>query len=309
MNEVSTSGLREIKDFLLWLRVERGRAESTVSAYERDLQNYLSWLEEQGERIANVQEASIIMYLRELQSSGKAASTVARAMAAVRSFHRFLAVENFRSDDPAKNVELPRVPRGLPKPISEKEVSELLFAIDDEGAAGKRDKAMMEILYGTGARISEVVSLSISDLDLSEKLLKVLGKGNKERIVPLGRYAETALMRWLSPDGRGKLEPERWASRDDSEALFLNRQGRRLSRQGGWGIVKKYGRKVGLGAQLSPHTLRHSCATHMLEHGADIRTVQELLGHASSSTTQIYTHVSRDQLIEVYQSAHPRALL
>ncbi len=309
MNEVPASGLREIKDFLLWLRVERGRAESTVSAYERDLRNYLFWLEEQGERIGDVQESSIIVYLRELQSSGKAVSTVARAMAAVRSFHRFLAVENFRSDDPAKNVELPRVPRGLPKPISEKEVSELLFAIDDEGAAGKRDKAMMEILYGTGARISEVVSLSISDLDLSEKLLKVLGKGNKERIVPLGRYAETALMRWLSPDGRGKLEPERWASRDDSEALFLNRQGRRLSRQGGWGIVKKYGRKVGLGAQLSPHTLRHSCATHMLEHGADIRTVQELLGHASISTTQIYTHVSRDQLIEVYQSAHPRALL
>ena len=309
MNEVPASGLREIKDFLLWLRVERGRAESTVSAYERDLRNYLFWLEEQGERIGDVQESSIIVYLRELQSSGKAVSTVARAMAAVRSFHRFLAVENFRSDDPAKNVELPRVPRGLPKPISEKEVSELLFAIDDEGAAGKRDKAMMEILYGTGARISEVVSLSISDLDLSEKLLKVLGKGNKERIVPLGRYAETALMRWLSPDGRGKREPERWASRDDSEALFLNRQGRRLSRQGGWGIVKKYGRKVGLGAQLSPHTLRHSCATHMLEHGADIRTVQELLGHASISTTQIYTHVSRDQLIEVYQSAHPRALL
>ena len=309
MNEVPASGLREIKDFLLWLRVERGRAESTVSAYERDLRNYLFWLEEQGERIGDVQESSIIVYLRELQSSGKAVSTVARAMAAVRSFHRFLAVESFRSDDPAKNVELPRVPRGLPKPISEKKVSELLFAIDDEGAAGKRDKAMMEILYGTGARISEVVSLSISDLDLSEKLLKVLGKGNKERIVPLGRYAETALMRWLTPDGRGKLEPERWASRDDSEALFLNRQGRRLSRQGGWGIVKKYGRKVGLGAQLSPHTLRHSCATHMLEHGADIRTVQELLGHASISTTQIYTHVSRDQLIEVYQSAHPRALL
>ena len=309
MNEVSTSGLREIKDFLLWLRVERGRAESTVSAYERDLQNYLLWLEEQGERIANVQEASIIMYLRELQAGGKAASTVARAMAAVRAFHRFLAVENLRSDNPTKNVELPRVPRGLPKPISEKEVSELLFAIDDEGAAGKRDKAMMEILYGTGARISEVVALSVSDLDLSEKLLKVLGKGNKERIVPLGRYAETALMRWLSPDGRGKLEPERWVSRDDSEALFLNRRGRRLSRQGGWGIVKKYGSKVGLGAQLSPHTLRHSCATHMLEHGADIRTVQELLGHASISTTQIYTHVSRDRLIEVYQSAHPRALL
>ena len=152
-----------------------------------------------------------------------------------------------------------------------------------------------------GHEFLKLFSLSISDLDYQRNFLQVLGKGNKERIVPLGRYAETALMRWLSPDGRGKLEPERWASRDDSEALFLNRQGRRLSRQGGWGIVKKYGRKVGLGAQLSPHTLRHSCATHMLEHGADIRTVQELLGHASISTTQIYTHVSRDQLIEVYQ--------
>jgi len=309
MNGAPKSGLREIKDFLLWLRVERGRAESTVSAYERDLQNYVFWLEEEGKKLATVEQSSIIKYLRELQSDGKAPSTVARAMVSVRSFHRFLAVENIRSDDPTKNVELPRVPRGLPKPISEKEVSELLFAVDGDGPIARRDRAMLEILYGTGARISEVIALSISDLDLSEKLLKVLGKGNKERIVPLGRCAETALMDWLCSEGRGSFEPERWASRDDSEALFLNRRGRRLTRQGGWGIVKKYGSKVGFGARLSPHTLRHSCATHMLEHGADIRTVQELLGHASISTTQVYTHVSRDQLIEVYRSAHPRALL
>ncbi len=309
MNESPESGFREIQDFLLWLRVERGRAESTVNAYERDLRNYVLWLGEEGEKVATVEESAIISYLRGLQSGGRAASTVARAMVAVRSFHRFLAVENLRGDDPTTNVELPRVPRGLPKPISEIEVSELLMSIDGEETVGRRDKAIVEILYGTGARISEVVALSISDLDLSEKLLKVLGKGNKERIVPLGRYAESALIKWLSPEGRGSFEPERWASRDDSEALFLNRRGRRLSRQGGWGIVKKYGAGIGLGARLSPHTLRHSCATHMLEHGADIRTVQELLGHSSISTTQIYTQVSRDQLIEVYRSAHPRALL
>ncbi len=309
MNESNIPGQREIDDFLLWLRVERGRSDSTVHSYKRDLVKYVRWLAGQGEKITSVGEPTIIVYLRQLQSSGLAVSTVARAMVAVRSFHRFLALENIRADDPSKYVELPRVPRGLPKPISEREVSELLSLVDGIEPPARRDKAILEILYGTGARISEVVSLSISDLDLSENLLKVLGKGNKERIVPLGRYAERALVDWLSPEGRGMFEPERWASRDDSEALFLNRRGRRLSRQGGWGIVKKYGSKLGLGARLSPHTLRHSCATHMLEHGADIRTVQELLGHASISTTQIYTKVSRDQLIEVYQSAHPRALL
>tara|TARA_B100000686_G_C16770102_1_gene964520 strand:+ start:1394 stop:2323 length:930 start_codon:yes stop_codon:yes gene_type:complete len=309
MNGESGSELREIDDFLLWLRVERGRAESTISSYKRDLLKYVEWLKEQGEQVNSVEESSIVTYLRNLQSGGFAASTIARSMVAIRSFHRFLELEDIRSGDPTKNVELPRVPRGLPKPITEREVNELLSIVEGTKAPERRDKAILEVLYGTGARISEVVALSISDIDLSESLLKVLGKGNKERIVPLGRYAERALENWLCPEGRGKFEPERWSSRDDSEALFLNRRGRRLSRQGGWGIVKKYGSKIGLGELLSPHTLRHSCATHMLEHGADIRTVQELLGHASISTTQIYTQVSREQLIEVYQSAHPRALL
>jgi integrase/recombinase XerD len=166
----------------------------------------------------------------------------------------------------------------------------------------------LEILYGTGARITEVVSLSLGDIDYVENLLKVLGKGNKERIVPIGTFAMQALKDWLKPSGRGLLEPEVWKSRNDSEAIFLNRRGGRLTRQGGWGIVKKYGAQVGLGSKLSPHTLRHCCATHMLEHGADIRTVQELLGHASITTTQIYTKVSSDRLIEAYRSAHPRAL-
>ena len=295
MNEVPESGLREIKDFLLWLRVERGRAESTVSAYERDLQNYLLWLEEQGERIANVQEASIIMYLRELQSGGKAASTVARAMAAVRSFHRFLAVENFRSDDPAKNVELPRVPRGLPKPISEKEVSELLFAIDDEGAAGKRDKAMMEMLYATGMRISELVNLKITNLDIHRCVVKVLGKGSKERLIPFGEAASEALNDYMK-------------DRQDSPSkeIFLSNRGTKMSRQAFWSRMKVYLRREGLKDSISPHTLRHAFATHLLNRGADLRSVQLLLGHSDLSTTQIYTHIAKQRLSEVLKKHHPR---
>ena len=295
MNEVPESGLREIKDFLLWLRVERGRAESTVSAYERDLQNYLLWLEEQGERIANVQEASIIMYLRELQSGGKAASTVARAMAAVRSFHRFLAVENFRSDDPAKNVELPRVPRGLPKPISEKEVSELLFAFDDEGAAGKRDKAMMEMLYATGMRISELVNLKITNLDIQRCVVKVLGKGSKERLIPFGEAASEALNDYIK-------------DRQDSSCkeIFLSNRGTKMSRQAFWSRMKVYLRREGLKDSISPHTLRHAFATHLLNRGADLRSVQLLLGHSDLSTTQIYTHIAKQRLSEVLKKHHPR---
>jgi integrase/recombinase XerD len=200
------------------------------------------------------------------------------------------------------------VPKGLPKAISAQEVNELLAAVEGEDPIARRDRAILEILYGTGARITEVVSLSLGDIDYVENLLKVLGKGNKERIVPIGTFAMQALKDWLKPSGRGLLEPEVWKSRNDSEAIFLNRRGGRLTRQGGWGIVKKYGAQVGLGSKLSPHTLRHCCATHMLEHGADIRTVQELLGHASITTTQIYTKVSSDRLIEAYRSAHPRAL-
>ena len=221
----------------------------------------------------------------------------------------FMDIEGLRMDNPTKNIELPRVPKGLPKALSVEEVNELLAAIEGDNPSARRDRAILEVLYGTGARITEVVNLSLGDLDHADNLIKVLGKGDKERIVPVGRFAMKALNAWLEPEGRGSFEPKEWKSRRDSEALFLNTRGTRLSRQGGWGIVKKYGAKVGLGSKLSPHTLRHCCATHMLEHGADIRTVQELLGHSSITTTQIYTKVSRDRLIESYRSAHPRATL
>ncbi len=300
---------QRINDFLLWLRVERGRAASTLESYKRDLMKFEHWIAGQNLSIESIKEPDIIKFLRHLQSKGFAQSTVARTMVSVRSFFKFLAVEELRTDNPTESVELPRVSRGLPKPISESEVNAILSSVEGDSAAARRDKAILEILYGTGARISEVVHLSLGDIDSYEGLLKLLGKGNKERIVPLGSYAMRALLHWLEPEGRGMFEPEEWSSRDDSEAVFLNRRGGRLTRQGGWGIVKKYGALVGLGARLSPHTLRHCCATHMLEHGADIRTVQELLGHASITTTQIYTKVSREQLVEAYRSAHPRALI
>jgi len=171
----------------------------------------------------------------------------------------------------------------------------------------RRDRAIVEVLYGTGMRISELCGLSFGDLDLAERTARVLGKGAKERLVPLGRMAVAALSDWLANGGRPAMAPARWARRGDAEAVFLNQRGGRLSRQGAWGIVRIYGDRVGLRDRLSPHVLRHSCATHLLDHGADIRVVQELLGHASVSTTQIYTKVSTERLRAVYESAHPRA--
>jgi integrase/recombinase XerD len=199
------------------------------------------------------------------------------------------------------------VPQGLPKALSEEDVNRLLGAVVGEDAVARRDRAILEVLYGTGLRISELVGLSLTDVALDDGLLRAFGKGSKERVVPVGRLARDALQGWLSTSGRGALAPERWARRGDAEAVFLNARGGRLSRQGAWGIVRRYGDRVGLGGRLTPHVLRHSCATHMLDRGADIRAVQELLGHASISTTQVYTKVSTERLRRVYEEAHPRA--
>jgi integrase/recombinase XerD len=225
----------------------------------------------------------------------------------VRSLHRFLAEEGRTATDPGANVELPRVPRGLPKALSEEQVGRLLDAPVGDGPAILRDRAMLEVLYGTGVRVSELVGLSIGDVDLDAALLRAFGKGSKERIVPIGSPAVRALVAWFGPGGRPELAPAQWRRRGDAEAVFLNLRGGRLSRQGAWDVLRRYARQVGLEGKLSPHVLRHSCATHMLDHGADIRAVQELLGHASISTTQVYTLVSTERLWEVYRNAHPRA--
>lgn len=297
----------EVEEFLTWLSAERGRAANTVAAYRRDLLAYTAWLARRGRRLEDVTEEDLEAYVHELQASGKAPSSVARALVAVRSFHRFLVEEGLAGRDPGAGIEQPRVPKGLPKPLTETQVAALIDAVTGDDPIARRDRAILEVLYGTGLRISELVGLSLPDLDLDGSMLRAFGKGSKERDVPFGRLAHAALESWLSAGGRPQLVPDRWARRGDAEAVFLNRRGSRLSRQGAWQIVRRYGQRAGLGEHLSPHVLRHSCATHMLDRGADIRVVQELLGHASLSTTQIYTLVSTERIWSVYQSAHPRA--
>jgi integrase/recombinase XerD len=296
-----------VEEFLSWLAVERGRSDNTLSAYRRDLVAYVEFVHGRGTALAEVGEPVVEDYVAFLRASGRAPASVARALVAVRSLHRFLVDEGYAGVDPAGDVGVPRVPQGLPKALSEEDVERLLTAVVGDDAIARRDRAILEVLYGTGLRISELVGLSISDLSLDEGLVRAFGKGSKERVVPLGRLAHHALTAWLSPDGRGALTPERWARRGDAEAVFLNARGGRLSRQGAWGIVRRYGDRAGLSGRLTPHVLRHSCATHMLDRGADIRAVQELLGHASISTTQVYTKVSTERLRQVYDQAHPRA--
>ena len=297
----------DVEDFLVWLAAEKGRSPNTLRAYRRDLSSYIGWLEAQGRALDGVEAGDIDAYVASLRDRGLAPASVKRATVAVRSLHRFRADEGLTGSDPASSVETPRVPAGLPKALREDEVASLLDAVVGDDPWARRDRAVLEVLYGTGARISEVCALSLGDVDLDGGLLRLLGKGSKERVVPLGRFARIALATWLADDGRGAVAPERFARRDDADAVFLNRRGGRLSRQGAWGIVRKYGRLVGLDGRLTPHVLRHSCATHMLDHGADIRAVQELLGHASIATTQVYTMVSNDRLFAVYDQAHPRA--
>jgi integrase/recombinase XerD len=297
----------EVEEFLTWLSAERGRSPNTLAAYRRDLRAYGHWLDERHVTLRRVDEADVTAYVAALRAAGRAPSSVARALVAVRSLHRFLLEEGLAEHDPAVDVDVPRVPQGLPKALAEDEVERLLGAVVGDDAVARRDRAILEVLYGTGARISELVGLTLPDVDLGGRTLRVYGKGGKERVVPLGRLAVDAVAAWLAPAGREALVPDRWARRGDAEAVFLNARGGRLSRQGAWGIVRRHGDRVGLGDRLSPHVLRHSCATHMLDHGADIRAVQELLGHASISTTQVYTLVSTERLRAVYDDAHPRA--
>lgn len=297
----------EAEEFLSWMAAERGRAANTLAAYRRDLDGYWGWLRERDLDLLTVGGTDIEAFVSHRRSVAAAAS-VARQLAAIRMLHRFLAEEGMRDDDPTGDLEGVRVPAGLPKPLSEADVTSLLDAVTGSDPVALRDRAMLEFLYATGARISEVCGLSIGDVDLDHRTARLYGKGSKERLVPVGRVAIGAMRDWLGDAGRPHLEPLRWARRGDAEAVFLNQRGGRMSRQLAWSVVKAYGRRAGIDeAHLSPHVLRHSCATHLLEHGADLRVVQELLGHASVSTTQVYTKVSPERLLQVYRTAHPRA--
>lgn len=316
----------DVLNYLDWLALERGRSPRTLDAYGQDLANYLGFLDERGWSLDEMDASKVQEWVHHRSSEGASDATLARGLSTVRNLHRYLVLEEMRQDDPTSKVEMPRVPAGIPKSLSEEEACKLVTApalelsrLSDEEDGGSadarrarllRDQAVLETLYGTGMRISELTGLSLGRLEMtleSTASVLVLGKGGKERLLPVGRAAYSALALWLSPPGRAVLEPERWKSRSDSEALFLNHRGSRLTRQGAWLLVKKYQRAAGIGGTLSPHVLRHSFATHLLDGGADIRTVQELLGHANIRTTQIYTKVSRKRLFEVYEQAHPRA--
>jgi len=308
---VTTALPHAAEEYLSWLEVERGRSPRTLSSYRRDLGAYQAALGRGRTGLEAASAADVAAYLAALRRTHSAASA-ARALSSIRGFYRFQVEEGMRDDDPTVDLPSVRVSDLLPKALSEEETERLLGAVVGTGPAVLRDRALLEVLYGTGARVSEVVGLDLGDVTGAVEatglpLLRVLGKGDKERVVPLGRLARQALADWLSGQGRPLMEPRKWRRRSDADAVFLNARGGRLSRVGAFGVVKKYAARVGLEERVSPHVLRHSCATHMLGRGADVRVVQELLGHASIATTQRYTKVSPEHLRRAYEGAHPRA--
>lgn len=285
--------------------MEKGLAANSISSYRRDLTRYTQWLAGKGRAaLAEVTESDVLDHVAELRTgAGLSASSVARALVAVRGWHRFALAEDEVGSDVTRDVRPATPVRRLPKAISVDSVERLLEAVGSGTPLASRDRALLELLYGTGARISEAVGLDVDDVTRDPALLLLEGKGGTQRLVPVGRYAQKAVADYLTVGrpslvGQGKGSP----------ALFLNARGGRLSRQSAWTVLTRAARRAGLPEGLSPHVLRHSFATHLLDGGADVRVVQELLGHASVATTQVYTLVTVDRLREVYASAHPRAL-
>jgi len=292
-----------IDQFIHYLMVEKGLAKNTLESYKRDLTAYQLFLAKSGNKpsLEETTRTHIISYLLELKNKGRATTTISRNLASIRSFYQYLLRDRYIEKDPSQNLESPKVDKRLPKVLTIEQVESLLLIPDKSIPTGSRDKAMLELLYATGIRVSELVSLNIEDIHIEMGLIKCFGKGSKERIVPLGSLAKESI-HWYLNYGRMKLK-----KKTTDHALFLNHHGKRLSRQGFWKIIKKYAKLAAIEQEITPHTLRHSFATHLLENGADLRSVQEMLGHADISTTQIYTHLTKTRLKEVYSKTHPRA--
>ncbi|PJM79655.1 site-specific tyrosine recombinase XerD [Bifidobacterium scaligerum] len=306
---------RLTEQFLVHIGVERGLADATVGAYKSDITKYVNWL--QSRSISNPEDIGrqdVEDYVAALDAAGESARSKARRLASLHEFHRFALAQHMVSDDVSASIKAPKGISTLPDVLSVDEVARLLDAVlPDETAAGVsadpvqlRNKALLEFMYATGCRVSEAAGANLDDIDLTEHVARLMGKGSKQRLVPIGGYACEALARYLNA-ARGELERRTTAKVPERRAVFLNKRGRRISRQSIWEVVKEAGQKAGITRPLHPHTLRHSFATHLIQGGADVRTVQELLGHASVTTTQIYTHVSPEHLIEAYLMAHPRA--
>ncbi len=288
--------------FIQYLAVERGLAKNTLDSYSRDLKQFHGYLSERSITAAEaVTRNTLVEYMASMQKEGKASSTVCRNLAAIKSFFRFLIQEEYLDKDPTVDFASPKTEKRLPKVLTPAEVERLLEQPKQTMPAGKRDKAMLEVLYATGIRVSELVSLNLNDLYLENGFIRCFGKGSKERIVPVGSIAIRCTEDYLNKGRNALLKSKR------NQAVFVNWHGNRLTRQGFWKIIKKYAAEAGIVKDIMPHTLRHSFATHLLENGADLRSVQEMLGHADISTTQIYTHVTRNRLKDVYGKTHPRA--
>jgi integrase/recombinase XerD len=295
----TTSSDLLLDQFIAHLRVERGLAANTIQAYSRDLVRFLEFLEERGrapEKAVRDDVSSFVGSLHGRLSPG----TVARNLSAVRMFFRFLVSEGLAVTSPARLVDAPKLPRRLPEILSPAEVERLLEQPDPSTPAGMRDRAMLELLYATGLRVSELVGLSVRNVNLEAGFVRTMGKGSKERVVPMGETAREVVQAYLS-GARASLA----GSRAPAE-LFLNARGKGLSRQGFWKMIKRYGRAAGIRASITPHGLRHAFASHLLEGGADLRSLQIMLGHADITTTQIYTHVTRERLKRIHEKHHPR---
>lgn len=291
-----------LEEYISHLTVERGLAKNTLVSYRTDLNGYISFCRQRG--LFTVEQAgkdAIMSYLFQMQLKGRSPATISRHLAAIKSYYRFAVNEGVIIKDPAQDLESPKPAQRLPRVLTVEEVDLLLSQPLISDPAGLRDKAMLELLYATGLRVSELVSLDINNLNLENGFVRCLGKGSKERVVPLGDIAARFIREYLAR-GRYKLEKAKV-----TPALFVNHRGQRLTRQGFWKIIKKYARKAKINTDITPHTLRHSFATHLLENGADIRSVQEMLGHTDISTTQIYTHLTQKRVKEVYNRSHPRA--
>jgi integrase/recombinase XerD len=282
----------------LWM--ERGLSDNTLAAYRNDLGGLAGWLVRQNRGLLTARREDLLAYLSQRVGDGARPRTTARLLSSMRRFYRYQVREGFLSDDPSVRIDAPRIGRPLPDSLSEQEVEELLAAPDPDALLGLRDRAMLELLYACGLRVSELVGLTREQLNLNQGVVRLLGKGRKERLVPLGEEALDWLARYLQ-EGRPAL-----AAEQDDGHVFLSRRGTGMTRQAFWYRLREYAVKSGISKHLSPHTLRHAFATHLLNHGADLRVVQMLLGHSDLSTTQIYTHVARERLKDLHARHHPR---
>lgn len=285
-----------INDFLSYLKIDKGYSSNTISSYKNDLYKFLEY--NKGKNINNITNNDLKEYLKKLKNETLNEKSISRNISCLKSFYKFLVIEKVVKDNPSETITMPKIKKSLPDILTEEDVLKLLD-IELNDNFSYRNKAMLELMYATGLRVSELVNLKLQDIDLSQDIVRTFGKGSKERIIPIGDYAKEYLEKYIYEYRSSMLK------RSNNEYIFLNNHGQKMTRQGFFKIIKKIAKEKGIEKELSPHTLRHSFASHLLKYGADLRTIQELLGHSDISTTQIYTHITNEELKNNYKSFHP----